>query len=91
MWRRRPFAHSSRTPGVQVDQEAADAAMLALDKTDNKGELGANAVLGVSLAVAKAGAAAKGVPLYRHFADLAGNAEPPPVRTLTCRREASQV
>ena len=38
-----------------------------------QGVLGANAVLGVSLAVAKAGAAAKGVPLYRHFADLAGN------------------
>jgi hypothetical protein len=38
-----------------------------------QGKLGANAVLGVSLAAAKAGAAAKGVPLYRHFADLAGN------------------
>jgi enolase len=35
--------------------------------------MGANAILGISLAVAKAGAARKGVPLYRHFADLAGN------------------
>lgn len=47
--------------------------MLNLDGTDNKAKLGANAILGVSLAVAKAGAAAKSVPLYRHFADLAGN------------------
>lgn len=36
---------------------------------------GANAILGVSLAVCKAGAAEKGVPLYRHIADLAGNSE----------------
>jgi enolase len=40
---------------------------------DNKGKLGANAILGVSMAVCKAGAAEKGVPLYRHIADLAGN------------------
>lgn len=38
-------------------------------------KFGANAILGVSLAVCKAGAAEKGVPLYRHIADLAGNAE----------------
>lgn len=38
-------------------------------------KLGANAILGVSLAVCKAGAAKKGVPLYRHIADLAGNKE----------------
>ena len=44
-----------------------------LDGTDNKGKLGANAILAVSLAVCKAGAAEKGVPLYRHIADLAGN------------------
>lgn len=46
-------------------------------------KLGANAILGVSLAVCKAGAAEKGVPLYRHIADLAGNLEvvlPVPVR-----------
>lgn len=41
--------------------------------TPNKTKLGANAILGVSLAAARAGAATKGVPLYRHFADLAGN------------------
>lgn len=46
-------------------------------------KFGANAILGVSLAVCKAGAAEKGVPLYRHIADLAGNTElvlPVPVR-----------
>jgi enolase len=40
---------------------------------DSKGNIGANAILGVSLAISKAGAAAKRVPLYRHYADLAGN------------------
>merc|ERR1712198_291920 len=46
--------------------------MLKMDGTDNKNNLGANAILGVSMAVCKAGAAHKGVPLYRHIADLAG-------------------
>ncbi len=54
-------------------QREIDELMKKLDGTENKGKLGANAILGVSLAVAKAGAAAKGVPLYQHFADLAGN------------------
>jgi len=56
-----------------VNQEEIDNFMLSLDGTDNKGKLGANAILGVSLAVCRAGAAEKGVPLYRHIADLAGN------------------
>jgi len=56
-------------------QEELDNAMLALDGTPNKAKLGANAVLGVSLAACKAGAAHKGVPLYRHIADLAGTKE----------------
>lgn len=47
--------------------------MLALDGTENKSKFGANAILGVSLAVCKAGAAKKGVPLYKHIANLAGN------------------
>ena len=50
-----------------------DDLLIKLDGTPNKGKLGANAILGVSLAVSKAGAAAKGVPLYQHYADLAGN------------------
>ena len=56
-----------------TDQKAVDAKMNALDGTENKGKLGANAILAVSMAVCKAGAAEKGVPLYRHIADLAGN------------------
>ena len=55
------------------DQQGIDDVMIALDGTPNKATLGANAILGVSLAVSKAGAAAKGVPLYKHYADLAGN------------------
>jgi enolase len=54
-------------------QELIDDIMIALDGTPNKGKLGANAILGVSLAVSKAGAAAKKIPLYQHYADLAGN------------------
>lgn len=46
-------------------QKEIDHLMIQLDGTDNKGKLGANAILGVSLAVAKAGAAQKGLPLYR--------------------------
>merc|ERR1712093_47080 len=49
--------------------------MCELDGTANKGNLGANAILGVSMAAAKAAADAKGVPLYKHIADLAGNGE----------------
>jgi enolase len=47
--------------------------MIQLDGTPNKAKLGANAILGVSLAVAKAGAAQNRIPLYQHFANLAGN------------------
>merc|ERR550539_387267 len=58
-----------------TDQTAVDKLMLDLDGTENKSKFGANAILGVSLAVCKAGAAHKGVPFYRHLADLAGNKE----------------
>src|SRR5262249_32950913 len=51
--------------GMDADQNLVDAKLVALDGTDNKGKLGANALLAVSLAVARAGAAAGGVPLYR--------------------------
>jgi len=54
------------------DQRALDAAMIALDGTPTKSRLGANALLGVSMAAARAEAASKGVPLYRHFATLYG-------------------
>ncbi|BFZ23511.1 hypothetical protein BsWGS_26549 [Bradybaena similaris] len=55
-----------------TDQRAVDKIMIALDGTDNKGKLGANAILGVSMAVCRAAAAEKGVPLYRHIADISG-------------------
>ncbi len=54
-----------------TQQKAIDDALIALDATDNKGRLGANAILGVSMAVCRAGAAAKGLPLYRWIAELA--------------------
>lgn len=59
-----------------ADQRGIDDAMLAADGTPNKGNLGANAILGVSLAVSKAGAAAKSLPLWKHYADVAGNPYP---------------
>lgn len=52
------------------NQQAIDDFLIALDGTPNKGKLGANAILGVSLAAARAAAAEKNVPLYRHLADL---------------------
>ncbi|KAM5539924.1 hypothetical protein V8D89_006427 [Ganoderma adspersum] len=59
--------------GLQVTaQKEIDDFLIKLDGTPNKGKLGANAILGVSIAVAEAGAAEKGVPLYQHLADLAG-------------------
>jgi len=62
--------------GFDVTQQTKiDEFMLKLDGTDNKNKLGANAILGVSLAVCKAGAAHKKVSLYQHIADLAGNKE----------------
>jgi enolase len=48
------------------DQRRIDEHLIALDGTENKGRLGANAILGVSLAVAKASAISSGLPLYRY-------------------------
>lgn len=56
-----------------TEQQAIDNKMLELDGTPNKASMGANAILGISLAVSKAGAATKQIPLYKHYADLAGN------------------
>ncbi|KAK9390417.1 Enolase, C-terminal TIM barrel domain-containing protein [Lipomyces mesembrius] len=58
------------------DQAAVDKFLLELDGTPNKARLGANAILGVSLAAAKAAAGEKGVPLYAHIASLAGSKNP---------------
>ncbi|WP_116364587.1 phosphopyruvate hydratase [Parahaliea mediterranea] len=58
-----------------TDQRALDAAMIEADGTDNKAKFGANAILAVSLAAAKAAASAKGVPLYQHIADINGTTD----------------
>ena len=57
-----------------ADQKALDGVMLELDGTENKAKLGANAILSVSLAAAKAAALDAGVPLYGHIAQLNGSA-----------------
>lgn len=56
-----------------TQQSEIDDFLLKLDGTPNKSKLGANALLGVSLAVCKAGAAKKGMPLYKHIAEISGN------------------
>ena len=58
--------------GRELDQRALDAAMIAVDGTATKSRLGANALLGVSMAAARAEAASKKIPLYRHLATLYG-------------------
>ena len=57
-----------------ADQRAIDQLMIDADGTDNKANFGANAILAVSLAAAKAVAAEKGIPLYQHIADINGTA-----------------
>jgi len=65
---------ASKLIGKDVrNQQEIDQLMIQLDGTENKEKLGANAILGVSLAVCKAGSAEKGIPLYKHIADLAEN------------------
>jgi enolase len=61
------------------EQRAIDERMISLDGTDNKGRLGANALLAVSLATAQAAAADAKTPLFRHLATLGGDADRPPV------------
>jgi enolase len=60
-----------------LDQRSFDKIMLDLDGTENKAKLGANAVLGVSMAACMAAAAAKRIPLYQHIAELAGKGSQP--------------
>ena len=59
-----------------TEQQSVDAAMIALDGTSNKSRLGANAILAVSLAVARAAAQQARVPLYCHIGNLHGNSTP---------------
>jgi enolase len=62
-----------------LDQAAVDRAMLTLDGTENKGKLGANAILGVSMAVARAAAVSVGLPLYRYLGGASANLLPVPM------------
>jgi enolase len=64
------------------DQETIDARMIELDGTPNKGKLGANAILAVSVAVAKAAAAASGLPLYRYLGGAAAHVLPVPMMNI---------
>jgi enolase len=64
------------------DQAALDAAMIALDGTENKSRLGANAILGVSLATAKAAADALSLPLYRYVGGVEANLLPVPMMNI---------
>jgi enolase len=65
-----------------TDQAAVDAQLLELDGTDNKGKLGANAILGVSLAVAKAAAAHVKLPLYRYVGGVTASVLPVPMMNI---------
>jgi enolase len=64
------------------DQGEIDAMMIALDGTENKARLGANAILGVSLAVAKAAADARGLPLYRYIGGVSAHSLPVPMMNI---------
>ncbi|SDG30553.1 phosphopyruvate hydratase [Alloyangia pacifica] len=65
-----------------TEQQAIDMAMIELDGTDNKGRLGANAILGVSLAVAKAAADFTGQPLYRYVGGTSARVLPVPMMNI---------
>jgi enolase len=65
-----------------LDQAAIDNAMIALDGTPNKGKLGANAILGVSMAVARAAAEALGVPLYTYLGGFNSKVLPVPMMNI---------
>jgi enolase len=69
--------------GMDAEAQARiDETLIALDGTPNKGRLGANAILGVSLAVAKAAAAANGLPLYRYVGGVAARVLPVPMMNI---------
>ena len=65
-----------------VDQVLVDRLLIALDGTHNKGKLGANAILGVSIAVARAAAEACGLPLYRYLGGVGGCTLPVPMMNI---------
>lgn len=74
---------SEELVGMSVyDQNLIDKIMIELDGTPNKGNLGANAILGVSLAIAKAAAADAGMPLYRYVGGVSANTLPVPMMNI---------
>ncbi|MEM8826817.1 MAG: phosphopyruvate hydratase [Pseudomonadota bacterium] len=69
--------------GMEAEEQLEiDAAMRSLDGTENKARLGANAILGVSLGVAQAAAAARGLPLYRYVGGVSANLLPVPMMNI---------
>ncbi|MFN6933925.1 MAG: phosphopyruvate hydratase [Tsuneonella sp.] len=64
------------------DQRDVDLAMIDLDGTDNKGRLGANAILGASMAIAKAAADARGLPLYSYIGGVSAHVLPVPMMNI---------
>ena len=81
---RRSTARSPRRViGMDAEDQAdLDRAMIELDGTENKGRLGANAILGVSLAAAKAAADARGLPLYRYVGGVSAHVLPVPMMNI---------
>ena len=80
--------------GREADQRSIDRAMVDLDGTPNKGRLGANAILGVSMAVARAAALSERRPLYAHLGDLYGNGTyslPAPMMNMVFSRRSSKI
>jgi len=74
---------SERLKGMYIfDQNSIDAAMIELDGSPNKGNLGANAILGVSLAVARAASETQGQPLYRYVGGVNANLLPIPMMNI---------
>ncbi|PZP47171.1 MAG: phosphopyruvate hydratase [Pseudopedobacter saltans] len=74
---------SKNLKGFEVgDQVALDKALIALDGTENKGKLGANAILAVSMAAAKAGAEEAGLPLYRYIGGVNATVLPVPLMNI---------
>ena len=65
-----------------LEQREIDQAMIEIDGTPNKGKLGANAILGVSLAVAQAGAEETGMPLYRYIGGVNAHILPVPMMNI---------
>jgi len=74
---------AKRLIGMRADrQRDVDAALIALDGTRNKGKLGANAILGASIACAKAAAACRGMPLYQWLGGVRANVMPVPMMNI---------